>query len=243
MTDESRLARRAGLVYLVVVATGFFSQGYVPGKLAAPGDPQALLANIVAHEALFRAGIAAFMVEHVTFLLLPFLLFRLLQAVHRGAAVAMVVLAVVGVPISLVAVAHRWDALLFLTHAPGMSIDMAHALAQLSLKSYAADILVASVFWGLWLLPFGYLLLRCGRLPRVLGGLLMLGGVGYLVDIFSELLLPGYAHIAFFDYVHLPAAFGEVGICLWLLLLGIRRVGGTQPADPAAAAAPPNGAP
>lgn len=226
MTDQGRIARCAGLVYLVVVVTGFFSQGYVPGKIAAPGDPEALLANIMSHEMLFRAGIAVFMVEQVTFLLLPFLLFRLLQAVQRSAAVAMVLLAVVGVPISLVAVGHHLDALQFLTQAPGISVDMAHALARLSLKSYDADVLVASVFWGLWLIPFGYLVIKCGRLPRVLGVLLMLGGAGYLVDISGELLLPGYAHIAFFDYVHLPAAFGEVGICLWLLLMGIRSGGG-----------------
>lgn len=226
MANDSRIARWAGLVYLVVVVTGFFSQGYVPGKMVTPGDPQAMLANIVSHEMLFRAGIAAFMVEHVTFLLLPFLLFRLLQTVHRGAAVAMVVLALVGVPISLLAVTHRLDALLLLTHASGIPIDTAQALARVALKSYDADILVASVFWGLWLLPFGYLVVKCGRLPRVLGALLMLGGVGYLVDIFGELLLPGYAHIAFFDYVHLPAALGEVGICLWLLLIGIRSGGG-----------------
>ena len=228
MANESRIARWAGLVYLVVVVTGFFSQGYVPGKIAAPGNPQAMLANIVSHEMLFRAAIATFMVEQVAFLLLPFLLFRLLRSVHRGAAAAMVVLAVVGVPISLLAVAHRLDALLLLTHASGMPVDMAHALARVSLKSYDADILVASVFWGLWLLPFGFLVAKCGTLPRVFGVLLMLGGVGYLADISGELLLPGYAHIAFFDYVHLPAALGEVGICLWLLLMGMRNGGRQQ---------------
>ncbi len=222
MTNDSRLAHGAGLVYLVVVVAGFFSQGYVPGKIAAPGAPQALLANIVSHEALFRAGIAAFMLEQIVFLALPVLLFRLLRTVHRGAALAMVVLAVVGVPISLLAVSHRLDALLLLSQPQGMSVEMAHALAWLSLKSYASDILVASVFWGLWLLPFGYLVIKCGRLPRLLGVLLMLGGVGYLIDIFGEVLLPGYAHITFFNYVNLPAALGEVGTCLWLLVMGIR---------------------
>lgn len=228
MTNESRLARWAGLVYLVVVVTGFFSQGYVPGKIAAPGDTEALLANIISHQMLFRAGIAAFMVEHLTFLALPFLLFHLFRAVHPGAAVAMVVLAVVGVPMSLLAVSHRLDALQLLSHAQGMPVDMAHALAWLSLKSYANDIVVASVFWGLWLLPFGYLVIKCGRLPRVLGALLMLGGLGYLIDIFGEVLLPGYAHLAFFNYVHLPAALGEVGTCLWLLVMGIRPRDGQQ---------------
>jgi hypothetical protein len=221
MTNESRLARWAGLVYLVVVVTGFFSQGYVPGRLAAPGHPEALLGNIVAHETLFRAGMAAFVVEHTTFLVLPFLLFRLLGSVHRGAAIAMVALAVVGVPIALIAVTHRLDALL-LTEASGLPVELAHAMARASMGSYANTILMASVFWGLWLFPFGYLVIRCARLPRILGVFLMLGSAGYMVDVFGQLLLPGYADMAFSNYVNLPAAIGEVGICLWLLIMGIR---------------------
>jgi hypothetical protein len=237
MTNESRLAHWAGLVYLVVVLTGFFSQGYVPGKVAAPGQPEALLDNIVAHERLFRAGIAAFMVEHTVFLALPLLLFRLLGSVHRGAGVAMVALALVGVPISLMAVAHRVDALLLLTDAGQLPTALAHAMAWISLKSYANDILVASVFWGLWLIPFGYLVIRCGRLPRILGVLLMLSGAGYLVDVFGQLLLPGYADMTFSNYVNLPAAMGEVGTCLWLLVMGIGDRAVEQHSDQTGAAA------
>ncbi|WP_426702729.1 DUF4386 domain-containing protein [Rhodanobacter sp. Col0626] len=226
MTNESSLARWAGLVYLVVVVTGFFSMGYVPGKIAAPGNYEGMLANIVSHEALFRAGIAAFAVEQVAFLMLPLLLFRLLGSVHRGVAVAMVALAFTGVPIALIGVAHRLDALSLLTNAVGLPADTAHAMAWLSLKSYGHDIFVASLFWGLWLFPFGYLVARCGMLPRILGVLLMLGGASYMVDIFGELLLPGYADTAFSDYVHLPAAVGEIGTCLWLLVMGVRVRGG-----------------
>ncbi|MEO8998122.1 MAG: DUF4386 domain-containing protein [Rhodanobacter sp.] len=185
-----------------------------------------MLGNIVSHETLFRAGIAAFMVEQVAFLVLPLLLFRLFSPTHRGAAVAMVTLAVVGVPIALIGVVHRLDALQLLTDTSGLPIDTAHAMAWLSLKAYGNDIFVASLFWGLWLFPFGYLVIQCGMLPRILGVLLMLGGASYLVDIFSELLLPGYAGTAFSNYVHLPAAAGEIGTCLWLLAMGVRVRGG-----------------
>lgn len=225
MTNEKSIGRWAGLAYLIVVVTGFFSLGYVPGKVAAPGNPQAMLDNIVAHEMLFRAGIAAFMVEQVAFLVLPLLLFRLFAQTHRGVAVTMVALAVVSVPVSLVAAAHRLEALLFLTDADfvgGLAADTAHAMAWLSLKAYGRHVFMASLFWGLWLLPFGYLGMKSGVLPRVLGALLMLGGVGYLLDIFCDLLLPGYAAMPFSSYMILPAALGEVGSCLWLLAVGAR---------------------
>ncbi len=226
MTNEARLARWAGLIYLVVVVTGVFSQAYVPGRIAAPGNREAFLGNIVVHETLFRAGISASVIEHASFLVLPLLLFRLFGFVHRGAAAAMVAFAFAGVPISLIAVTHRVDALVLLTDAGNLPIELAHAMAWASMKSYANTIQVASVFWGLWLFPFGWLVLRCEMLPRVLGVLLMLGGGGYLMDVFGQLLLPGYADMTFASYVNLPAALGEVGTCLWLLLIGVRVRGG-----------------
>lgn len=228
MTHESRCARWAGLTYLVVIVTGFFSLGYVPGKIAAPGNPQAMLANIVSHEALFRAGIASFMVEQVAFLLLPLLLFRLLSTVNRVAAVAMVAMAVTAVPIALVGVAYRLDALWLLTGAGALPTDTVNAMARLSLSSYGHAIFVANLFWGLWLLPFGYLVFKSGMLPRVFGILLILGAAGYLVDVFADLLLPLYAESTFSNYVHLPAVLGEVGICLWLLVMGVRAPEGQE---------------
>jgi hypothetical protein len=226
MTNESGLARCAGLVYLVVVVTGFFSLGYVPGQLAVAGSHEAMLANIVSQQGLFRAGVAAFLVEQVAFLALPLLLFRLLGGIHRPSAVVMVALAFTGVPMAVLGVAHRLDALQLLTDAGGLPVDIAHAMAWLSLKSYGHAIFVASLFWGLWLFPFGWLVMRCGRLPRVLGALLMLGGAGYVIDVFGTLLLEGYAQTAFSDVVHLPAAVGEVGTCLWLLVMGVHTGGG-----------------
>jgi hypothetical protein len=232
MTNGKSIGRWAGLVYLIVVVTGFFSLGYVPGKIAAPGNPQAMLDNIVAHETLFRAGIGAFMVEQVAFLVLPLLLFRLLEGAHRGVAVTMVALAAVSVPIALVGVAHRLDALLFLTDADFVGVlgaDTSHAMAWLSLKAYGRDIFMASLFWGLWLLPFGYLGVKSGLLPKVLGTLLMFGGVGYLLDVSCDLLLPGYAAMPLSNYTILPAALGEVGSCLWMLAVGARAHSGEPP--------------
>ncbi|MEO6801510.1 MAG: DUF4386 domain-containing protein [Rhodanobacter sp.] len=223
MANESRIARWAGLTYLLVVAAGFFSLGYVPGKVAAPGNSQAMLANIVSHEGLFRAGIGSLMVEQVVFLLLPLLLFLLLGAVNRAVAVAlaMATLVATAVPIALVGVSHRLDALWLLTNPGGLPIESVHAMASLSLITYDHPIFVANLLWGLWLLPFGYLVFDSGMLPRVVGVLLILGGTGYLVDVFADLLFPAHADTPS-DYVHLPAALGEIATCLWLLVMGVR---------------------
>lgn len=223
--DEKAWGRLAGLLYLVVVATGLFCLAYVPSRIGATGDPQATLAGFVAHAPLIRLGIAAFLVMQVAFLLLPLALYRLFRAVDRNAAVLMLVFAVASVPLGLSALVQRLDALAALTDpslAGALGAGELQAAAQLSLASYRSGLTVTSLFWGLWLLPLGYLVLKSGYLPKLLGVMLVLGCFGYLTALFGGLLWPGYADTFVADYARLPGAIGEIGTCLWLLLFGIR---------------------
>lgn len=216
--------RLAGLLYLIVVVTGFFCLAYVPGQLAGP-DAQAVLDNVVARQALFRQGVAAFVVEQVAFLLLALALYRGFKDVNRAAAMLMVAFVAMAVPLALAALSHRLQALSLLTDADSaqlLSPEQRQQLAHAALKAYRGGMQLVRVFWGLWLLPLGWLVLRSRRLPRVLGALLVLGGLGYVLDVFAELLVPGYAAWWISGYMTLPAALGEIGTCLWLLLFGLR---------------------
>ena len=157
--DLRRDGRISGALYLVVVLAGMFCLAYVPSKLGGT------LAEASAHADLFRTGIAAFMLMQVAFLLLPLALYRVLGDVDRCAAMLMVALAAVSVPIGLVALTHRMEALSLLQDA-GANADAAFALC---LQRYGYGLRIASLFWGLWLLPFGWLVLRSARLPRDAG--------------------------------------------------------------------------
>jgi len=108
---NNKIARTAGLLYLIVVVTGIFSLLHVPSQLIVPGDALATANNIAASEPLFRLGIASLMINQTAFLLLPFVLYQLLQQVNRNVAVLMVVCAVVSVPISMLSIANRLDVL------------------------------------------------------------------------------------------------------------------------------------
>ena len=219
MTEQDRISRLAGALYLVVVLTGLFSLIYVPSQIAAAGDPGATASNIVAHESLFRAGIAAFLVKQVAFLLLPLALFKLLRHVQRDLAMLMVALAVVSVPIALVSLVNRLDVLDILGGAYDQVLlpGQLESQAMLSLDAYGNGLLVTTLFWGLWLLPFGCLVMRSGFLPRILGVFLVLGGIGYVAQVFWQILVPA---TGFPDFLLFPAAIGEIGICLWLLVAG-----------------------
>lgn len=232
MAMASGTGRLAGLLYLIVVAAGLFSLAYVPGQLVVADDPQATMAKIVASQQLFRQGIAAFLVMQVAFLLLPFALYPLLESAGRRAAILMVVLAVTSVPLGLSALVHRLDLLSVLADpAVSRMLDPGHVRAEvvLSLEAYRNGLHVTKLFWGLWLLPFGWLVFKSRRLPRVLGVLLILGCFGYLLQVFGGLLMPGYADSATASYVPLPAAVGEIGTCLWLLVFGARRPSAKDP--------------
>ncbi len=214
-TAMRRDGRIAGAVYLVVVLTGMFCLAYVPSLVGGS------FASAKAHQGLFAAGIAASLVMQVAFLLLPLALYRVLGDVDRRAAALMVALVAVSVPIGLVAVTHRMEALSLLTQATNGTASAMEAAFTQSLQRYGLGLRVASLFWGLWLLPFGYLVLRSARIPRVLGLLLMLGGIGYVIQVFGS-LAPGFTASKLMDYVRMPAALGEIGSCLWLLAFGAR---------------------
>ena len=225
MQSNGRHARIAGLLYFIVVATGIFSLAYVPSQIDA-GDAATTVRNIVAHESLFRLGIVSSLVCYTAFLLLPLALYRLLSAHGRQAAVLMVALAASSVSFSFANIGHRFDVLALLGNADylnAFSTEQLQAQVMLSLQSYRHGILVSEIFWGLWLLPFGWLVFKSRLLPRALGVLLMLGCAGYLADFIGRVLVPEYAASGLGGYVRLPASLGEIGTCLWLLVMGARE--------------------
>jgi hypothetical protein len=88
------------------------------------------------------------------------------------------------------------------------------------LDSYNNGIEISQIFWGLWLFPFGYLVYKSGFLPKNLSILLVAGCFGYLIAFFGGFLFPNFHKTTFSTIVGLPASIGEIGVCLWLLIMG-----------------------
>jgi len=227
MDMNHKIARTAGLIYLLVIVTGIFAELYVPSQIIVRGDALATANNMLASESLFRVGIAIGLVASIAFLVLPFVLYRLLRDVNGNLAVLMVVLAVASVPLAFVSKAHDLDALTLLSGADylrAFTTEQLNAQVMLALKASFNRELVSETLLGLWLLPFGYLVFKSGFLPRIIGILLMIGCFGYLADSFGRILFPvGYAQIGISNFMIVPSALGEVGICLWLLIMGARK--------------------
>ena len=223
--SNKKTARKAGLLYLVIVLTGIFSLGYVPSKLIVWDNPSSTFHNIVSSELLFRLGIFGGLLCYTFFLFLPVVLYKLLKPVNEKYAKLMVLLAIVSVPISFINIQNKFTILSLISNPDYLKIfstDQLQSQVLFYLNQYESGIRIVSIFWGLWLFPFGYLVLKSGFLPKILGILLMLGCLGYLINFVGYSLVSNYSKIGISSYISLPASLGEIGTCLWLLIMGAK---------------------
>jgi hypothetical protein len=232
MNSTKKQARIAGLLYLLASIIGFFCLAYVPGKLIVSGDATATANHIRASETILRFGIASELTSFIIFIFVVLALYRLFKAVSEKHAVAMATLLLVSIPISLLNVLNEVAALILVSGADFLSAfekGQLDALAYLFLRLHGQGFVVAEIFWGLWLFPFGVLVIRSGFIPRFFGGLLFIAGSGYLASSFTSLLLPSYRH--FVDQFAMILEAGELPIIFWLLIWGAKN----QPLDEQAA--------
>jgi hypothetical protein len=219
MNAIQKKARVAGLLYLLIALSAPFGLLYVPNALFVAGDPTATANHLRSSEALLRAGIGSELFHQAAGIFLALTLYSLLRAVNETQAVMMVVLSVVSVPIVFLNVLNEIAALILVSGADFLSVfdrRQLDALAFLALRLHGQGLNVAGIFWGLWLFPFGILVMRSALIPRVLGVFLILAGFGNLVNSMAALLLPRSAHLV--GMVAMVLEFGELPIMLWFLI-------------------------
>lgn len=206
-------ARLTGIVGVAVLASGSFA-GYVASRLLVQDDMAATLANVAGSAALFRLGIAGSLAMMVAFLVYALLLHRLLQPAGRGLATAMLSLAAVSVPVYMLNQASLYALL-------PLARDALHAEAGRALELYRFGNAVGAIFFGLWLIPLGLLVFRCGYLPRAIGVLLTVGSLGYLVLFVQAFFFPGLARGLWSNPLLLVTHASELALMLWLLVRGV----------------------
>ena len=94
------------------------------------------------------------------------------------------------------------------------------SLVMFHLNQYEYGIFISTFFWGLWLFPFGYLVYKSGFIPKIFGILLMLGCFGYVTNFFGNTLFANYQDIGISKIIGKIPSVAEIGICLWLLVIG-----------------------
>jgi hypothetical protein len=224
MNAPKSLARTAGFLYLIVAVCGGFSELYVRASMIVPGNAAATAAHVVAHATLFRLGFITDLVGFTCFLLVGVILYSILKSVNIHVAVAMLVLNAVSVAISALNMLNHLGALLVATnpiYTAGMPAQTSHALVLLLLDLHQQGYLIAQIFFGLFLLPLGYLVFRSGYFPRVLGIILIIGCAGYLADDVAIYLSPGFTS-GLSAPLGTLAGLAEVLFLLWLIVRGAK---------------------
>lgn len=217
-------ARVTGLLYLLIIACGLFSELYVRGGLIVPGDAAATAANIRAAEGLFRLGFASDLLVFLADVAVAVLLYVLLRPVSRPLALLAAALRLTGTAIYGANLLNHLAPLLLLGGgAPlqGFSGEQLQAMALLFLELHGHGYDLGLVFFGAHCLALGWLLWRAALFPSVLGVLMVLAGLGYLVGSLTLFLAP--AHVDAVAPVYLAPLVGELALCLWLLVRGVRR--------------------
>jgi len=229
VTSPKRLARIAGVLYLLVGIFGGFAEGFVEPKMYVAGDAATTAGNVVANTGLVRLGVVSDLLDQTFFVFLALTLFVLLKHVHTSVARGMLVLVALAAGITCLNTVFLFEALRVATGAVDLSALGAagsNAMVLLLIDAQHYGILVAQIFFGLWLVPLGYLAYRSGMFPKALGVVLIAGGVCYLVDLLLAFLAPDFGlGQQIHAYVVIPTtAIAEISMVIYLLVVGVRTV-------------------
>jgi hypothetical protein len=224
MASPKRLARIAGLLYLIVGIFGGFAVGYVRPKIYAPGDAATAAANVVANTGLIRIGVVADLLQATVLVFLGMTLYLLLKHVHKNAATAMVVLVAIATTLMCLDKVFQFAALRVATdasYAASFGAAGSNALVLLLLDIHHYGYLIAQIFFGLWLVPLGYLAYQSGMFPKALGVVLIVAGVSYLVDLLAAFLVPDVRQQVS-RFLAIPPIIAEVWLLGYLLVKGVK---------------------
>ena len=211
-------ARMAGGSYLLGSLTSVFGQMVVLGMLVVPASATATAANILSHESLSRLGFVASLMTVPFHLIWAVLFYGLFKPVNRSVALLAVFVMLLGCAMWAVSSLFHLAPLLVLQGKSSLSAfapEQLQALALVFLKLNGQAYDIGLVFFGFWCVLIGYLIFRSTFLPRIIGVLEVLAGLGYLTLLWQPL-----AHYLY-PYNLALAGPGEISLLLWLLVKGV----------------------
>jgi hypothetical protein len=223
MGINKNTARLAGFLWLLMFVFGPIAQ-IIRGKIFVTSDMVTTANNIISNEFLFRLGFASDLAMMIFYVLLPLALYKLLSSVNKNLSILMVVLVIVGTSINMINLLNEFASWHLLSGAQYLNVFDVHQLqaqAMLSYDLYLNGYEIANIFFGLWLIPLGFLFYKSEFLPGLLGIFLVIGGCGLFLNVFVHFLFPGYEIVN--TVLQIPSAIAEAVFTLWILIRGINE--------------------
>ena len=212
------LARVTGAFSLLTLIGGVVAQGVIANGLVVSRDAVATATNIVSHRQLYALGYTVFLVEMASNIAMTTLFYLLLRPVNRTAALLSIVFGLVGCTIKTLARAFYYAPLQVLGGADYLSVfttSQLQALSLLLIKINNQMAGIALVFLGISTFFQGYLIVKSTFLPRFLGVVAIVGGLGWLAYLYPPL------GSALFYYLIVFAMLGVLLTSGWLLVRGV----------------------
>ena len=223
MISNNNLARIAGFCYLIVIATGLFSEVFVRQALRVSNDALTTAHNIQTNEMLFRWGFVADLINFVVgipTILIIYHFFKKSNKIILQIALALVIIQTAIIAVNLL---NQITPLLLLGNDTYLNTFQKSQLATLSLLSLniqSQGYAIGLVFFGFYCIIIGFVIYKTNAIPRIIGVLYAIAGVCYLINSFTMFLSKGFAN-PMFVYLAIPIFIGELSVCLWLLIKGI----------------------
>lgn len=206
--NQKQALKGLRILYPIWMVVGLFSIMYVPSKLITE-DAGETARNILENEMLFRFGIAGSLSTQLIFIFVVIMLYHFFKKVSRVCTMNLLIFSLVSVPIAMVST---------LGHIAALGLAGSdESLMMLFLNFNDQGIVIASIFWGLWLLPLGNLAKQSGYFPKFIAIALWIGGAGYILGSFAQLLVGNPEKImSLVDLMTL----GEMVFIFWLIFKG-----------------------
>jgi hypothetical protein len=207
-------ALTAGLLYLVIIVVGMYAFVYALPQIKIEGDIGKTVVNIKNNSLLFRIGIISILAMNIASILLALYLYKLLSVINKGLAMSMLSLLFVGAGISLINEINHF-AMIIINNMDNYNSIEKHNLTHLFVQMQKHGSYIAVIFWGLWLFPLGCLIFSLKtRISKFIGIMLIIAGVGYVLDSFFLFVFPEMKIPSISDYTFI----GEFLLTIWLLV-------------------------
>jgi len=214
---EKNDALIAGGLYLVLIIVGIFGFAYVLPQIIKGGDIATTMSNIAESESLFRTSIFSILLVNIVSIILVLYLYKLLAPINKSMAIFMLSFLLLGAGISMLNEVNHAAALIINSSSStvNFSIDQAQNLTRLFIDMHNYGTQIAAIFIGLWLFPLGTLIFKLGtKISKVIGIMLLIAGIGRVLDSIIFLLIPDFGALKLSDYTVL----GELLLTIWLLI-------------------------
>ncbi len=224
MNSNNKLARAAGFLYLIMIIAGGFAEAFVRQGLTVSGDAVATAHNILASEQMYRFGFVADLVVLICGTILSLIFYILFKPVNKNLSLLALIFSTVAGAVMAVNLLNQLAPLLLLhnsSYLKAFNIEQLQTLSLFFLNLQSQGYNISLLLFAFYFPIIGWLVYKSNFLPRILGVIYTMAGLGYLINSLAWFLFP---HLAayLFPYILLPAFIGEVSMSMWLLIKGVK---------------------